>query len=119
MKSNCSHPFSVMKKRKEFVRMSHAADKVVTKSFVMQYAPREDAEICVGYTASKKVGGAVQRGRAKRRLRALVDQSIRLNTGSSFPCGYDLVFIARHSIVRREFSKIGKDFEVAISGLKG
>ena len=74
-------------------------------------------KVAVG--AAKKVGGAVQRGRAKRRLRALVDQHIRLNADSSFPHGYDLVFIARYSVVRREFSKIGKDFEMAISGLKG
>ncbi len=118
MKTSCNHPFSKMKKRKEFVRLAAVGEKVVTKSFVMQYAEREDTEVRVGYTASKKVGGAVQRNKAKRRMRALVGEHIRLNAESGMSRGYDIVFIARYSMVDRDFSKIQKDFQGAIQVLK-
>ncbi len=48
----------------------------------------------IGFVASKSVGGAVQRNRAKRRLRAeLRAQSARLDPG------WDLVFVARRPIL--------------------
>ena len=48
----------------------------------------------VGFVASQRVGGAVQRNRAKRRLRAEVRaQSTRLTQG------WDLVFIARRPLL--------------------
>lgn len=119
MKQLCKQPFTVMKKRKDFVRLSHVAEKVVSKSFVMQYAARKDSTLCIGFTASKKVGNAVQRNKAKRRMRALVAEFIRLNPSIAFPVGYDIVMIARYSMGSREFSKIQKDFEGALMHLKG
>jgi ribonuclease P protein component len=44
----------------------------------------------VGFTAGKSVGGAVQRNRAKRRLRAAVQA-----LAGRLPAGWDLVWIAR------------------------
>lgn len=44
----------------------------------------------VGITATKKVGGAVQRNRAKRLIRAAWREA-----ESAAPCGWDFVFVAR------------------------
>ena len=58
-----------------------------------------------GFTASKKVGGAVVRNKAKRRMRELVyslkDRFKEL--------GYDYVLIARKNIVDKKFEDLKKD----------
>ncbi|OYW82885.1 MAG: ribonuclease P protein component [Asticcacaulis sp. 32-58-5] len=60
---------------------------------VVQMRAREDGsdDIRVGFTATKKVGGAVVRNRAKRRLRAAAQQLIP-ELGVA---GHDYVLIAR------------------------
>ena len=44
----------------------------------------------IGLTATKKVGHAVQRNRARRVMKAAIDEHLDYNIG-----GYDLVFVAR------------------------
>ena len=44
----------------------------------------------VGLTATKKIGHAVQRNRARRVMKAAIDEHLDQNIG-----GYDLVFVAR------------------------
>jgi ribonuclease P protein component len=67
----------------------------------------------VGYTASRRVGGATQRNRAKRRLREAV---ARVMPGHAKP-GHDYVVIARAATVHRAFDDLLKDLETAISRL--
>ncbi|MBT8410083.1 MAG: ribonuclease P protein component [Alphaproteobacteria bacterium] len=68
-----SSRLEVLKKRRDFLRASRAR-RQATGNFVLQARKRDPGEaphdvIRIGYTCSKKVGGAVQRNRAKRRLR--------------------------------------------------
>ena len=44
----------------------------------------------VGLTATKKIGHAVQRNRARRVMKAAIDEHLDYNIG-----GYDLIFVAR------------------------
>jgi len=65
-----------IKKRDEFIASSQG-DKFVTPSFIflkhkLNGSIKNDPKI--GYTASKKIGGAVMRNRAKRRMRFLVKE---------------------------------------------
>jgi ribonuclease P protein component len=62
----------------------------------------------VGVAASRSLGGAVQRNRAKRLLR----EAIRPEIPALIP-GWDLVLIARQPLLQSEFAQIRK----AISGL--
>lgn len=73
--------FLHLTKRSEFLRVQNRGSKTVSKAFVLQGCQRADsaddiASWRVGFTASKRVGNAVRRNRAKRRLRALVRQEM-------------------------------------------
>ena len=59
----------------------------------------------VGYTASKKVGNAVSRNFAKRRLRSLVQEFCQ-----ELDSGYFFVFIATRKTIALEFSQLKSDF---------
>ncbi|MCP1337767.1 ribonuclease P protein component [Futiania mangrovi] len=65
----------------------------------------------VGFTASRKVGGAVQRNRAKRRLRVLADDLIA-RCGRP---GIAYVLIARGTTPDRDFALLRADLEEALS----
>ncbi len=84
--------------------------------FVLQARPRpaqDAADIIVarfGFTATRKLGGAVVRNRAKRRLRALVRH---LASRDAKP-GYDYVLIAREGTLKRPFAALLDDFRVAL-----
>lgn len=64
----------------------------------------------VGFTASRKVGGAVVRNRAKRRLRAAAEQVIPAHGKT----GYDYVLIARGGTANRPFPALLADLEAAL-----
>ncbi len=65
----------------------------------------------VGFTASRKVGGAVQRNRAKRRLRAAAAQMLPL---SGRP-GHDYVLVARTETLVRPFGELLSDLGRALT----
>ena len=67
------------------------AEKYVGKSIIVQARPNSLQTIRVGYTASKRVGNAVKRNRAKRRMRAAVADTLAFY-GTS---GTDYVLIGR------------------------
>jgi len=67
----------------------------------------------VGLTASRRVGSAVQRNRARRRLREAVARVMPLHAVA----GYDYVVIARTASVRRPFPALTHDLEIALKRL--
>jgi len=81
---------------------------------ILQAAARppgsEGDEVRVGYTASRKVGNAVVRNRAKRRLRAAAAQILAARVRS----GTDYVLIARGTTAVRPFAELLGDLETAL-----
>ena len=65
----------------------------------------------VGFTATKRVGGAIARNRAKRRLREAV---ARVMPGNA-KLGYDYVVIARAGTLHRKFGDLLQDLETALA----
>jgi ribonuclease P protein component len=61
----------------------------------------------VGFTASRKVGGAVLRNRAKRRLRAAALPLLARE-------GHDYVLVARTATLSRPFAELTRDLEKAL-----
>jgi len=105
-----------LKRRAEFLRVASARRKYVTPGLLLQACVREaDAvSVRVGYTASRKVGNAVARNRAKRRLRAAVGEVMPLHAAA----GHDYVVIARRATASRSFPALQRDLVTAMKKLK-
>lgn len=108
-----------LKKRSDFQNLTHKSQAFKTPAFILLYAPYAEANIVrLGYTATKRsIGNAVSRNRAKRRLRALADKLIRLNTNFALPNteGADFVLIARHKLAETPFEALEKDLHKALT----
>ena len=89
-RQNPKNFLETLSKRSDFVAASKA-EKYVGKSIIVQARPNSLQTIRVGYTASKRVGNAVARNRAKRRMRAAVAETLAFY-GTS---GTDYVLIGR------------------------
>ncbi|MFO1210815.1 MAG: ribonuclease P protein component [Amaricoccus sp.] len=80
--------------------------------------PEEPAEapVRVGYTCSKKLGNAVTRNRAKRRLRA----AARAVVPAEGRAGWDYVLIGRpEATVARPFAELCDDLASALRAVHG
>jgi ribonuclease P protein component len=74
----------------------------------------DDAKTQVGYTASKKIGNAVLRNRAKRRLR---EAARAVMPGLARP-GWDYVLVARpQATVSRPFDDLKRDLQAALAAV--
>lgn len=101
-------------RRADYLRAAKGR-KHVTPSCVVQARPRDDetAEARAGFTATRKIGGAVVRNRAKRRLK---EAARRLLPRHGRP-GVDYVFIARQDTASRPWGSLLDDVERALISL--
>lgn len=104
-----------LKKRSEFLAVSKTGQKWITPAFIIQvYERAPEGPFRYGITASRKIGGAVERNRAKRRLRALIREIFP----SVAQPGTDYVFIARSEILKRDFAQMGRELEHGMKRLR-
>lgn len=90
--------------------------KWITPYFILQVRPQGEDAACayrVGFTASRKVGKATVRNRARRRLRELA----RLHLPQQMQPGYDLVFIARYAAAIAPFTNLVETLAWALKRL--
>jgi len=102
-----------LRTRPEFLRVAAARRKWAAPGLVLQARPRvddPDAPARVGFTATRKIGGAVVRNRARRRLRAAVRAVL---PGAAEP-GWDYVVIAREATVTRPYPELLDDLATAL-----
>lgn len=103
-----------LKKRSEFLHVRDGRYKAQGGVVVqMRKNPQETDAIRVGFTATKKIGNAVVRNKAKRRLR----QCARALLPRCGTAGHDYVLIARNSTVGRDFALLLDDVEKALLSL--
>ena len=110
-------PLYPLKRRADFLRVAALRRKWAMPGLVLQVAPNPaeaDARPRIGFTASRKVGGAVQRNRARRRLR----EAVRAVLAAHAKPGLDYVVIAREQTVTRPWPDLLTDMELAMRRLK-
>jgi ribonuclease P protein component len=111
-----------LKRRADFLRVAAVRRKWAAPGLVLQVAAQPEPvaetvrpeEIRVGFTASRKVGNAVKRNRARRRLKALVAEMIPNGANP----GLDLVLIARPATVDRPFDELRRDLQQSLQRTK-
>jgi ribonuclease P protein component len=110
--------------RPEFLRVAATRRRWAAPGLILQVAEspgspagasREpNIPFRLGFTASRKVGGAVQRNRARRRLRAAAAAIMPAHAAH----GMDYVLVARAETVTRAFSGLLGDLEAGLRRLR-
>lgn len=109
-----------LKQRADFLRIAALRRKWAAPGLILQAAPCTGTDwqadsLRVGFTVSKKVGNAVCRNRAKRRLRAAVDEVFP----SQAAAGLDYVVIGRRETLERPYSLLLHDLRAALKRVGG
>lgn len=106
--------FCTLKKPKDFQRVKKSPYKFFSNSFIIQWAPKshgdgEDSRQ-VGLIATKRLGKAVKRNRAKRRLREI----IRIYFLPFCPDYVDYILVARQGVISNTFEELIKEIKFAL-----
>ncbi|MBX3492992.1 MAG: ribonuclease P protein component [Parvibaculum sp.] len=99
-----------IRKRRDFLAAAHGR-KRAERGLVLQALDRhDDGAPRAGFTVTRKVGNAVIRNRAKRRLRAAAAEILPL----AAKAGYDYVLIGRHATPTRRWAELLADLTAAL-----
>ena len=101
-----------LKSRTDFLRAAKGVRRVMPSLTLELCASPEPCprQVRVGFTASRKVGNAVTRNRAKRRLRAAAAAVLPLYGLE----GNDYVLVARPDTLKRPFAELLGDLTTAV-----
>jgi len=121
-----------LKRRAEFVAVAATRRRWVTPAFVLQLGRRPAApgspaaagspvaagsvapsQIGIGFTASRRVGKAVARNRARRRL---IEAARAVLPGAARP-GYNYVIVARPAVLTWPFDRLLSELGTAFARL--
>jgi len=118
-----------LKRRQEFLAVAASGRKFVAPGLILQARKQtpdgspsagpvdsagEGAALRIGFTASRKVGNAVARNRARRRLRAASEAVLRAHAA----CDHDYVLVARAGTLTRDYGDLLADLEAGLKHLR-
>lgn len=99
-----------LRQRADFLAAA-AGSRVPAAAFVLQARRRDDdGPARFGFTVSRKVGTAVERNRARRRLKEVV----RSFAMERVKPGHDYVLVARRAALTRPFMQMVEDLDGAL-----
>ncbi|GAP11342.1 ribonuclease P protein component [Bellilinea caldifistulae] len=90
-----------LRRSNDFKRVRQSGKSFTHPFVVLSVLSNEEGQLRIGITASKAVGSAVDRNRAKRRLRAVVDGLL-----PRMQAGWDVVLIARKPVLTADFEDL-------------
>ena len=96
--------------RAGFLAARSKGEKALAKGLVIQAVSRDSDDWRVGLTATKKIGNAVTRNRARRRMRALA----REHLSALAKTGTDYVLIARHDTATADWQEMAHGLQKAV-----
>lgn len=105
---------TMIKASPDFQRIARNGKRWTGSAFILQALKTDSDGFRLGLTASRKVGNAVVRNRAKRRIREMVRLFLKSRTLS----GFDLVIICKTAAATHDFSAMAADFEKGLIALK-
>ena len=107
-----SHSFSKaqrVRRRGEFQQVFNQGYRVASRYFTLLLAPRPGSPARLGIVASKKLGDAVHRNRAKRLIRELFRRQQSVAQG-----GLDVIVIPRRELFEAAYADLDRDFQAAL-----
>ena len=104
-----------LRSRGEFVAVQKGGRRVAGRFLTLLAQQNNHGCDRLGIIASRRVGNAVARNRAKRRLRDM----FRRREPLAGPRALDVVAIARPDLVRAPFADVQSDFLAALKKLRG
>jgi ribonuclease P protein component len=112
--SRSEFPIDRLRKRPDFLAAAKGAT-CARGCVLVQRRDREDGDdrVRLGFTATKRLGGAVVRNRCKRRLREAARALVPLHGKR----GCDYVFVARGGAATRPWPRLLDDMKTALISL--
>jgi ribonuclease P protein component len=108
-----------LRARREFVAVQQRGRRIPSRYLTMLVLPNALGRDRLGIVASKKIGGAVVRNRAKRRLRELFRHEQAALAATAGRRGCDLVVIARRELAGAPADALRADFAAALGRVGG
>jgi ribonuclease P protein component len=113
--TNTKHALDRLKERSDFLLVQNKGRKWTAKGMTVFQYPNENKGRRVGFTVTKRLfKKAVDRNRAKRRLRAVAAEILPVHG----PDNTDFVLLARADTPTRLFLDLKKDLNWCLSKLK-
>ncbi|HXW06540.1 MAG TPA: ribonuclease P protein component [Vicinamibacterales bacterium] len=104
-----------LRRRAEFQQVFETGRRAHGRYFTLVAAPNQAGTSRVGIVASKKIGNAVRRNRAKRLIREIFRRSEALSARN----GLDVVVIARRELFDAAFDSLEQDFHAVLRRCAG
>ena len=111
-------PDARLRSRQEFTAVQQRGRRVACRTLTLLAMPNQVGHDRLGIVASRRIGGAVTRNRAKRRIREIFRQRDRKARAEDGRHALDLVVIARREVATAPFTEIEKELVTAIGRLR-
>ena len=95
-----------LRKKYQFNYVYRVGQSCHGKYFLLVYSKSKNKNIKIGISASKKIGGAVIRNRARRLLRAAISPYL-----ATLNPNFNLIIVAKQSIVGKKMNVVKQDLE--------
>jgi ribonuclease P protein component len=92
-------------RRQDFLAVARGLSRAAPGAVVQMQRRSDEGPPRIGFTVTRKLGGAVQRNRIRRRLK----EAVRLAAAEHLKAGFDYVLIGRAATADRPFAKLVSD----------